>query len=426
MGNYAIEIEDLGKQYKLGQFQKYKALRDTIAGAFSAPFRAASSLLGGSSRQKQADRMFWALKDVSLRIRHGEVIGLIGRNGAGKSTLLKVLSRIVEPTNGHARIEGRVGSLLEVGVGFHPELSGRENIFLNGAILGMKREEIAGRLDMILDFAEVGKFLDTPVKFYSSGMYVRLAFSVAAHLEPDILLVDEVLAVGDASFQKKCLGRMEDVAHGGRTVIFVSHNMATIQSLCSRAILLDGGTVAYDGAVNETITKYLDLVHSDAVLPLDSRTDREGNGALQFRKFYAISKSRGITDTICTGEDVTFVVEYTSAAAGPLRNVSVSVPLWNHMGHHMFMCWTRMTGQDSAEIHPNGEFRAHIKRFPLMPGRYTLNLWSEVNGQIADWIRNAAYINVIEGDFFGTGYLAPSSHGGMVVDHYWEFVHHND
>ena len=413
MSDIAISIDGLGKRYSLGQLQKYKSLRDSLAGALSAPFR---------RREKRSNEQFWALKDVSLKIRSGEVIGVIGHNGAGKSTLLKILSRIIEPTTGHARVLGRVGSLLEVGVGFHPELSGRENIYLNGAILGMKKGEIDRKMDEIVDFAEVERFLDTPVKFYSSGMYVRLAFAVAAHLEPDILLVDEVLAVGDAAFQKKCLGKMENVAHQGRTVLFVSHNMATIQNLCPRAVLLSHGGVASDGPAQQVVTEYLAQVQNDAVLPLDGRTDREGNGSIVFKNLYATTPSRGTTDTICTGDPVTLVAQYTSKNPAPLKNVSVSIPFYNHTGQHMFMCWTRMTGQDCRQIASSGEFRVHIDRFPLMPGRYTLNLWCEVNGSVADWIRNAGMLSVVEGDFFGTGYLAPSSHGGMAVDHRWEYI----
>src|SRR5436309_2553944 len=248
MGSTAISISRLGKCYRLGELQKYRALRDVLSDSLRSPFRRKSS---------RSDQLLWALKDISLEIKHGEVVGLIGRNGAGKSTLLKVLSRVTEPTTGSATIHGRVGSLLEVGTGFHPELTGRENIFLSGAILGMRKKEIELNFDSIVDFAEVAKFIDTPVKHYSSGMYVRLAFAVAAHLEPEILLVDEVLAVGDATFQKKCLGKMGDVAKAGRTVIFVSHNMAAIQNLCNVAHLLSHGEVVASGKTADVMARYL-------------------------------------------------------------------------------------------------------------------------------------------------------------------------
>jgi lipopolysaccharide transport system ATP-binding protein len=268
MSETVIKVEGLGKLYRIGARQEdYKTLRDTITDTFISPFRKigraakrkdskGDSMLSALSSQLSADTI-WALKDVSFEVKRGEVVGIIGRNGAGKSTLLKILSRITEPTEGYAEIRGRVGSLLEVGTGFHPELSGRENIYLNGAILGMKKAEIERKFDEIVAFAEVEKFIDTPVKHYSSGMYVRLAFAVAAHLEPEILLVDEVLAVGDARFQRKCLNKMQDVGLQGRTVLFVSHNMPAITRLCPRTVLLDSGKVLRDGLSHQVVSAYL-------------------------------------------------------------------------------------------------------------------------------------------------------------------------
>ncbi len=259
MSSLAIRVEGLGKRYRIGKRQKYKALRDTFTDALYAPLRAAASLLkrGQSAPAAQpANNLIWALRNVSFEVKPGEAVGIIGRNGAGKSTLLKILSRITEPTEGYAEIHGRVGSLLEVGTGFHPELTGRENIYLNGAILGMKKAEIDRKFDEIVSFSGVEKFIDTPLKHYSSGMYVRLAFAVAAHLELEILLVDEVLAVGDAAFQKKCLGKMGEVAQQGRTVLFVSHNMGMVTSLCQKAILLDSGQIAAEGAASDTVLRY--------------------------------------------------------------------------------------------------------------------------------------------------------------------------
>ena len=249
MSNVAIKVEGLSKRYRIqgGSRANYNTLRDAITGMVKRPFR---------RREDDSESEFWALKDISFEVKPGEVIGLIGRNGAGKSTLLKILSRITDPTSGYAEIHGRVGSLLEVGTGFHPELSGRENIFLNGAILGMRRAEIIRKFDDIVAFAEVERFIDNPVKFYSSGMFVRLAFAVAAHLEPEILFVDEVLAVGDTAFQKKCLGKMGDVARSGRTVVLVSHNMGAISELCTHGVLLDGGKVSYVGKVEPAVEQY--------------------------------------------------------------------------------------------------------------------------------------------------------------------------
>jgi lipopolysaccharide transport system ATP-binding protein len=261
MNDIAIHVEGLGKQYRIGSRkpERYVTLRDSLVSALAAPFRQASRLLYGQPRSTvERDATIWALKDVSFDVARGEVIGIIGRNGAGKSTLLKILSRITEPTEGYAEIHGRVGSLLEVGTGFHPELTGRENVYLNGAILGMRRAEIERKFDEIVAFAEIEKFIDTPVKYYSSGMYVRLAFSVAAHMEPEILLVDEVLAVGDVAFQQMCLGRMGEVAKSGRTVLFVSHNMAAVRKLCGKAMLLDEGRVVTLGKTAGVLQRYLD------------------------------------------------------------------------------------------------------------------------------------------------------------------------
>ncbi len=260
MSDIAIRAENLGKQYRIGKRERYHTLRDTLTDTVTAPFRWLRN--GRSTNGNGAPDHIWALKDVSFEIKRGEVVGIIGRNGAGKSTLLKVLSRITEPAKGHAEIHGRVGSLLEVGTGFHPELTGRENIYLNGAILGMRKAEIARKFDEIVAFAEIETFLDTPVKHYSSGMYTRLAFAVAAHMDTDILLVDEVLAVGDAEFQRKCLGKMEAVGRDGRTVIFVSHFMPTVRALCARVILLGAGRIELDGPAADVIDRYLSRVHA--------------------------------------------------------------------------------------------------------------------------------------------------------------------
>jgi lipopolysaccharide transport system ATP-binding protein len=259
MHDIAIRVEGISKKYQIGRKQaKYRTLRDTLADAFVSPFRRARRLLRGQATgAAELDETIWALRDVSFEIKRGEVVGLIGRNGAGKSTLLKILSRITEPTAGFADVYGRVGSLLEVGTGFHQELTGRENIYLSGAILGMKRVEVDRKFDEIVDFSEVEKFIDTPVKHYSSGMYLRLAFAVAAHLDPEVLLVDEVLAVGDTRFRRKCLGKMEDVGQEGRTVLFVSHNMAAISRLCERTILVDEGRLIEDGPSHQVIRAYL-------------------------------------------------------------------------------------------------------------------------------------------------------------------------
>jgi lipopolysaccharide transport system ATP-binding protein len=274
MNDIAIKVEGLSKRYRIGGRQeRYKTLRGSLTNTAAAPFRALrSTFRRRSSGVPENNNSFWALQDVSFEIKPGEVVGVIGRNGAGKSTLLKILSRITEPTDGYAEIRGRVSSLLEVGTGFHLELTGRENIYLNGAILGMRRDEIDRRFDEIVEFAEVGKFIDTPVKHFSSGMHLRLAFAVAAHLEPEILLVDEVLAVGDVAFQKKCLGKMENVAAHGRTVLFVSHNLGAVKQLCQSSIVLNDGVLEFRGPVVEGISHYSHSLMEDSSEVVTSST----------------------------------------------------------------------------------------------------------------------------------------------------------
>jgi lipopolysaccharide transport system ATP-binding protein len=304
MSEIAIRVEGLSKRYVIGARQeRYQTMRDTLVSMASAPVRGARRVLGREMAQPSASEI-WALKDVSFEVKRGEVVGIIGRNGAGKSTLLKILSRITEPTQGSAAIYGRVGSLLEVGTGFHPELTGRENIFLNGAILGMKRHEIQRRFDEIVAFAEVEQFIDTPVKHYSSGMYLRLAFAVAAHLEPEILVVDEVLAVGDAQFQKKCLGKMGEVAGEGRTVLFVSHNMAAVRELCRTAMLIDAGRVAFAGAVDYGIQAYLGALFHE----INAASDRN----IQFQRILVRS---GEAASVATGEPFAIELEIECAQA---------------------------------------------------------------------------------------------------------------
>jgi len=255
MGDLAIRVENLSKRYRIGQRERYLALRDVLARAITTPFRIFPSNPKSEFRNPNSDHV-WALKDVSFEVKQGEVVGIIGRNGAGKTTLLKILARITRPTSGYAEVRGRVGSLLEVGTGFHPELTGRENVYLSGAVLGMTKREIDRKFDEIVDFAGVAEFIETPLKYYSTGMQMRLAFAVAAHLEPEILLVDEVLAVGDLEFQKKCLGKMEHVSRGGRTILFVSHQMNQIRRLCERVIWLDGGRIVREGPTHEVVSAY--------------------------------------------------------------------------------------------------------------------------------------------------------------------------
>lgn len=313
MSEIAIRVEGLGKKYYIGRKQeKYRTLRDTLAHAFTAPFRRVGKLLQGQATgAAELDETIWALRDVSFEVKEGEVVGIIGRNGAGKSTLLKVLSRITEPTEGYAEIHGRVGSLLEVGTGFHDELTGRENIYLNGAILGMKRTEIDRKFDEIVDFAEVEKFIDTPVKHYSSGMYLRLAFAVAAHLEPEILLVDEVLAVGDARFQQKCLSKMEGIGQQGRTVLFVSHNMPAVTRLCERTVLLDGGRLLMDGPSHEVVGAYLSSgLGTDAAREWPDVGKAPGNNVVRLRAVRVRTEDGEVTEAVDIRRPVGIEMEY--------------------------------------------------------------------------------------------------------------------
>jgi lipopolysaccharide transport system ATP-binding protein len=319
MGDIALRVEDLSKQYRIGSSREaYKTLRDTFTDVVVSSFRRAGKLLHGrSGRAPELGETFWALKDVSFEIKRGEVVGIIGYNGAGKSTLLKILSRITEPTEGYADIYGRVGSLLEVGTGFHPELTGRENIYLNGAILGMKRVEITRKFDEIVAFAEIERFIDTPVKHYSSGMYMRLAFAVAAHLEPEILLVDEVLAVGDARFQKKCLNKMQDVGQQGRTVLFVSHNMPAITRLCERAILLEGGRVLQDGPSHQVVSTYLNSqVGTMAVREWTDPAQAPGGELARLRSVRVRTEAGQTTDVVDIRRPIGIDMEYDVLKAG--------------------------------------------------------------------------------------------------------------
>ena len=328
MSDIAIRVENLSKQYRIGGPQaSYKTLRDVLTDALQAPFRRAAKLLRGQAYGAAGmDETIWALKDVSLEVKRGEVLGVIGRNGAGKTTLLKILSRITEPTEGKAEIRGRVGSLLEVGTGFHPELTGRENIFLNGAILGMKKVKIEHKFDEIVSFAEIEKFIDTPVKFYSSGMYVRLAFAVAAHLEPEILLVDEVLAVGDIGFQKKCLGKMEDAAKGGRTVLFVSHNMGAISELCSRALLLHQGQQLAEGEVAAVLETYSQLISKNA-LQVDLSVDPSLPCSIVGLKLYNEDGSE--TNSFDISEDI--IISITYRVTTKMQGLQITATLARNM-----------------------------------------------------------------------------------------------
>lgn len=343
MSDTVIRVENLGKRYRIGLKQKKpKTLRQAITGVVSSPFKYLRSVL----REPTSEEVIWALKDVSFEVKQGEVVGIIGRNGAGKSTLLKILSQITEPTCGYAEIRGRVGSLLEVGTGFHPDLTGRENTYLNGTIMGMKKREIDRRFDEIVAFAEVEKFIDTPVKFYSSGMYTRLAFAVAAHLQPEILIVDEVLAVGDMNFQKKCLGKMGDVAtKEGRTVLFVSHNMAAVRTLCSRALLMKQGYLAIDTDIETATSEYLSEDETFDAKIVWNPQDAPRASEICFIKAYILNDRGEYASVIDCRKDFCIVVEYE--VLKPVKGLRIGVLIRNCEG--IIICGSNTVVNPSVE-----------------------------------------------------------------------------
>ncbi len=415
MSDIAILVENLGKRYRIGKALDHADGWRSLLRRASAPFRYLSSTL----REPNADEIIWALKEISFEIKRGEVVGIIGRNGAGKTTLLKILSRITEPTEGRAVVNGRVGSLLEVGTGFHPELTGRENIYLSGAIMGMKRSETRRKFDEIVAFSGVEKFIDTPVKRFSSGMFVRLAFAVAAHLEPEILLVDEVLAVGDAAFQRKCLGRMSEVANEGRTVLYVSHNMASIENLCSKAFLLEHGRILRAGETSDITEAYIRSLQSLNNREFCQVEDREGNGYLRFTDLIIRDSYNQAINFLSCGQNVTFELAYKADVSITSKNVVMSVAFFNMLGQPLFLCRSDLQGTEYAGIPPEGSVFCNIPRLPLPPGEFRINLHCEVNGELADWIRDARIISVEEGDFYGSGRLPPRKRGDLLIEHKW-------
>jgi lipopolysaccharide transport system ATP-binding protein len=421
MSTLAIRCDGLAKQYRIGDRERYKALREVVTDAITSPFRRARSILSGSNNGHQEESMIWAMRDVSFEIHRGEAVGIIGRNGAGKSTLLKVLSRITEPTRGQADIWGRVGSLLEIGTGFHPELSGRDNIYLNGAILGMKKTEIARKFDEIVAFSEVEKFIDTPVKRYSSGMYVRLAFAVAAHLETEILIVDEVLAVGDTQFQKKCLGKMGEIARHGRTVLMVSHNMAAIHSLCSRAILLEQGRSVSDGNPVEVTRLYLDGFEKQSnggVIDLRSPTVPRSGKANIFSELRLKNGAGAATTAYLSGDDM--VLEFDLDSAFPVPDPILFVGIDDNLGRRIFTVSSQYSQSDFPALDRPVTAVCTISDLCLLPGRYSMSICA---GTTYDWcldlVVNVACFDVHASDYFGTGRMPPQDLGAVLVKSRW-------
>jgi lipopolysaccharide transport system ATP-binding protein len=425
MSRPIIRVDGLAKRYRLRRHETLQTFRERLTEAVAGLFRTNRSLVAGADRKSalRADEEFWALRNVGFEVAPGEVLGVIGRNGSGKSTLLKILSRITEPTEGSVELFGRVGSLLEVGSGFHPELTGRENIYLNGALLGMSRVEIRRRFDEIVDFAEVEQFLDTPVKRYSSGMYVRLAFAVAAHLEPEILIVDEVLAVGDAKFQSKCLGKMGEVARGGRTVLFVSHNLAIVSQLCHRVLLLDQGLVRLIDAPERAIHKYLSVLVDRPMHTLRHESQRRGTGPLRFTSFRCETSKGDEIEQLVSGQSSRFVIGYEAPTDRPLENVEVSVMVYTMVGQLVANLSTYYFEDQSLNDLPSeGQFAVEFPKLPFRSGRYVADLYCSVNGNVSDWLEHVVSFDVIDGDYYGTGKVTTHYNGVVFVDHSWSVL----
>lgn len=421
MDDIVIRAENVGKRYVLNHLSQggYRRFSDSLIHMAKAPVRWLSKKSTANDAPATTED-FWALKDVSFEIKRGEVVGIIGRNGAGKSTLLKLLSRITDPTEGRIALRGRVASLLEVGTGFHPELTGRENIFLNGAILGMRREEIKAKFDEIVAFAEIEKFLDTPVKRYSSGMYVRLAFAVAAHLEPEILIVDEVLAVGDQKFQRKCLGKMNSVASTGRTVLFVSHNIAALQGLCSHGLVLDKGQLSKAGDITTAIGHYMSAT-SDA----SGQSDLIQTGHYRHRGTAVRLTSLQVevdgmtTRTVAAGMPCTFRVAYEcldEAAVG--RELAVSIMLYAD-GEKLVNLWTNYSGGSGERIEKSGVIECVIPRWPFRLDSFRADIYTHIGSDVQDWVENSLQFDSIDGDFYGSGVITNQGQGILFLEHHW-------
>jgi len=415
MSNFAIETYNLSKRYRLidaASSSENKSILDYLI----SPYRRYKEIRSLTNfKENDNKNIFWALKDINLQIEYGEVIGIIGSNGAGKSTLLKILSKITAPTTGKAILRGRVNSLLEVGTGFNPELTGRENIYMNGTLHGMSKKEIDRKLEEIIDFAGIERFIDIPVKRYSSGMGVRLGFAVAAHLEPEILIVDEVLAVGDAEFQKKAIGKMQDISRGqGRTVLFVSHNMAAVENLCTKAFILSNGSILYSGNVKDCINKYLEKNTENAQESLILRKDRRGNGNIIFNNVTIMDIDRNPIASPCSGDNIIIRMYYNVIKPDKYRNCRISCAFNSSRGL-MFVASSEMVRGDEIIISDSGYVDILINNLPLSKGLYFITLYIESNSEILDWVEEAFVFDVIDGDFFGFGKNYPDGWNGNTV-----------
>jgi len=417
LNDIVLSARELGKAYLLrheSQAPGQSTLRELMANGAGRAWRRLRSRAGTEQGDAPDREQFWALRDVSFDIRRGEVVGIIGRNGAGKSTLLKLISRITEPTQGSIAVRGRVASLLEVGTGFHPELTGRENVYLNGAILGMTRAEIRRRFERIVEFAEIERFLDTPVKRYSSGMYVRLAFAVAVHLEPEILIMDEVLAVGDAAFQRKCLQRMHEIAAQDRTILFVSHNLGFVRQLCRRGLVLEGGTVACDEQADLAVARYLRGLQESSQSDLLSRAERRGRGDVRLASI-EISGPGG-SQLLEAGRAVRFAFHVT----GMLPGLSCSFTLYDELGQAVTWFDSALNGfSDSSRHGPRTSFVCEMDRLLLVPGRYRVNAALAAEGALQDHLEAAAFVDVQSGEVDGRAVTGMAGYGSTFMPHRW-------
>lgn len=416
MSKAAIQVDNLGKRYQIGlKEEASRTLREVIVDWARSPLSRLRSLSGVTNEASS----FWALRNLSFEVQPGDVLAVIGRNGAGKSTLLKVLSRISEPTEGRAVIRGRVASLLEVGTGFHSELTGRENIFLNGAILGMPKSEILRKFDEIIAFSGVEKFLDTPIKRYSSGMKVRLAFSVAAHLEPQILIIDEVLAVGDHEFQQRCLGKMQDVAAKGRTVLFVSHNMAAVRRLCNKAIRLERGQLIDSGPANEQVDAYTREVTQRAKSgDLTSRQDRSGNGKYRVTNVDMFAgDGETPVSTVGVGQSLRIRIDYEGQA--DLLSPCIHIAINNDLGIPATYLCSRFTSELPGKLPGTGRVQCQLPEVALAVGDYTIDVCLQSGETTCDHILAAADLSITEDSFYPTGLVPPSAYGAVLTHQSW-------
>jgi lipopolysaccharide transport system ATP-binding protein len=424
MSNIVISIEDLSKLYRIGEIG---------TGSFYGDFKRwwarqrgkpdPDLKIGETDQGKREGEAIWALKDVTFTVRQGEAVGIIGRNGAGKSTLLKILSRVTVPTSGVVKVKGRIASLLEVGTGFHPELTGRENIFLNGAVMGMNRSEVKRKFDEIVDFSGVEQFIDTPVKRYSSGMYIRLAFAVAAHLEPEILIVDEVLAVGDAEFQSKCLGKMDDAAKHGRTVLFVSHNVMSVISLCTRAIWLKDGRITQSGSVDSIVEQYLQSIRpttaiQEKIIPLEERTDRRGNGDVTLTSISVEhARSQENSHHIYSSDQLRIRVGYQATRTfGRLRFL---ISINDHANHCIYFLDSDIAGGLPSKLPAVGFVTCITGSLRITSGQYYINIALFNRDDLADHVKYAYKLAIEPEDFYGTGKIPPRQQSACLIEQSW-------